>query len=495
MAKSNSRIRQGANRDSSTRLKVKESKVAKSQINTEPQLCQKRFYEECPSSAITDTVFTAGVTGFNFWEVNESDLNGSKQFSSGRVELKIRDRFDLEDFAEIAYQAKEVIAGQFGEKTLKMHYALAAIAFRQPDARQEKIKVSGSRLLADFGEDNKNKFYISKQQQNEDGNLTRYLSKEEKLKEIAHHAYLLKRLEVCVSEWKVPSKRIFSVKLSNLWDITEIEKTTQKNFDGTETVTDVIITYQPGAWYEKFASGEYLREFGYITSEALKLDPYREKMALRIAYFALFGLQQHKSGRYQVETLLKRIGYEDEIETARDNRVIASNLKRSFDRGLKVLNSFQYPYRFDYDTDTPEWVLPNSKQRKPRGWFEFWLSCKGNLKQPELLPKRTLNSDPKTKLLTSLAAEIQSESNISVASARDSCIEIEQLQADKKIDFSGQISGKEFRTVRLAKGDSLRIAAKQLGISVGLLSQIENDRYYHVMQDSLKSKLVNYLFS
>jgi hypothetical protein len=474
--------------DSRGRSSNNKSKVAKPQVITEPQLCQKSFYEECPSSAITDTVFTASVYGLDFWEVNESSLDGSKLFSSGRVELKIRDRFDLEDFAEITYQAKEVIAYQFGEKTLKMHYALAAIAFRQPDARKKEIKVSGSKLLADFGEDCKNKSYISKQERDKDDCSTKYLSKEEKLKEIASHAYLLKRLEVCVREWQLYGKqnrKVFSVELSNLWDISGIKKITQKNLDGTETVTDVIITYRPGLWYNKFASGEYLREFGYITSEALKLDPYREKIALRIAYFALFGLQQHKSGRYKIQTLLERIGFEKEIESAKNDRVAALHLKRSFDRGLKTLSKFQYPYRFDYDADTPEWVASNSQQKKPKGWFEHWLSCKGTLIQPNLLPKRT-SKNFNSKTSKSLVVQIEPES---IFDELTPCRKIEQLPAN----VDRQITGKEIRDARTARGDSLRVAAKQLGISLGLMSQIENDRYHHKLQDSVKAKLIDYL--
>ncbi len=127
---------------------------------TEAQLCQNRFYEECPSSAITDTVYTAGVIGMDFWESKHNSLNGGKDFSSGRVELQIRDRFDLTDFAEVAYQTKEVIAHQFGEQTLKLHYALAAIAFRKPEAWKEEITVSASKLLADFGEEKRDSIYL-----------------------------------------------------------------------------------------------------------------------------------------------------------------------------------------------------------------------------------------------------------------------------------------------------------------------------------------------
>lgn len=452
--------------------------------STESRLCQDKVFAECPSSAIIDAVYTAGVTGMDFWTVNDTSLIGSKEFSAGRVELQIRDRFDLTDFAEIAYQAKEVIAQQFGEQTLKLHYALAAIAFRQPEAWNQKIKVSITKLLADFGEDSKKRQYIPKADREGDNQLTRYLPKEERLKQMAHHCYLLKRLEVWVREWRLRSKGIFTVERSHLWDIFAITEVIQKDLYGNDTLIDIEITFRPGLWFEKFAGNEYLREFGYITSEALKLDPYREKMALRLAYFALFALQQHKNGRYQIETLLNRIGYEKEVEEAKTDRVAASNLKRSFDRSLKTLLSFQYPYRFDYDPNVPEWTHPDSKIKKPQGWFELWLQLQGTLCQPEVLPKRKPQPE-KTESTTQTQVEATKP----------------ELKPDKKrksvnsnVKPSSPLTfGQQIREARLSKGESLRAMAKQLNISASRLSQIENDRYPHEVQPSLKAEILAYL--
>jgi DNA-binding XRE family transcriptional regulator len=452
--------------------------------STESRLCQDKFYEECPSSAITDAVYTAGVTGMDFWTQDETSLIGSKDFSSGRVELQIRDRFDLTDFAEIAYQAKEVIAQQFGEQTLKLHYALAALAFRQPEAWNQKIQVSVSKLLADFGEDSKKRQYIPKADREGDNQLNRYLSKEEKLKQMAHHCYLLKRLEVWVREWRLRSKGIFTVEHSHLWDIFAITEVIQKDLYGNDTLIDIEITFRPGLWFEKFAGNEYLREFGYITSEALKLDPYREKMALRLAYFALFALQQHKNGRYQIETLLKRIGYEKEVEEAKTNRVTALHLKRGFDRALKTLLSFQYPYRFDYDPDVPEWAHPDSKIKKPQGWFETWLQLQGTLCQPEVLPKRK----PKPEKPESTGQTPGEAPKTAPKTDKKRKSVKSNVKPSPPLTF-----GQRLREARQAKGESLRAMAKQLNISASRLSQIENDRYPHELQPSLKAEILAYL--
>ena len=95
-----------------------------------------------------------------------------------------------------------------------------AIAFRKPEAWKEEIKVSVSKLLADFGEDRKKRRYIPKsERETNKKSSTRYLSKEERLRQIAHHVYLLKRLEVWVREWRIRSKGVFTIERSNLWEI------------------------------------------------------------------------------------------------------------------------------------------------------------------------------------------------------------------------------------------------------------------------------------
>jgi DNA-binding XRE family transcriptional regulator len=241
------------------------------------------------------------------------------------------------------------------------------------------------------------------------------------------------------------------------------------------TLIDIEITYRPGKWFEKFAGHEYLREFGYITSEALKLDSYQEKMALRLAYFALFALQQHKSGRYQIETLLTRIGYKNDIETAKRNGVTASNLKRSFDRGLKTLGNFEYPYLFDYEPDVPDWAHPNSQVKKPNHWFETWLQLNGTLRQPEALPKHPLEPKPEQpqppKRPARKRKSVQPAANLT-----------------EPIAF-----GQWVREARKALGESLRTMAKELEISASLLSQIENGCYRHTIKPSLKTQIIRHL--
>ena len=437
---------------------------------TEPQMFRTKFYEKYPSNAITNTIYTAGVTGRDIWEVSEKKLNAGKDFSKGHVKLQIRDRFDISDFEEIAYQAKEVIAQQFGEETLKLHYALAAIAFRKEAPWDDEITISLSKVLVDFGNNNKKNRYIPKFSSKEFSQLDPYISKEERLKQLAHQVRLLKRIEVWVPEWRATKKRVLTVEMSNLWDIFSIKEVTQLFTDGKHKIIDIEITYKPGLWFRKFVDSERKRGFGFITSEALKLDPIHDRMALRLAYFAVFALRQQKSCQFQIGRLLKCMGYGDEIAAAKTDPSAAWSLERSFKRGLKTLANFQHPYFFEFDPDAPEWAKPGSKTRKkPNGWFEIWLELPGTLHQPDTLPVRKDALTEPEKLLTRQTA------------SKSSAI------------FDPLVFGQQVRQARKQKGETLTAMAESLKISKTQLSQIENGRYPTTINPKAKAQILAYL--
>ena len=56
------------------------------------------------------------------------------------------------------------------------------------------------------------------------------------------------------------------------------------------------------------------------------------------------------------------------------------------------MKSFEHPYSFTYDLDVPQWVLPDSKIKKPKHWFDNWLGCSGTLQQPEITSEQLIES-------------------------------------------------------------------------------------------------------
>jgi DNA-binding XRE family transcriptional regulator len=159
------------------------------------------------------------------------------------------------------------------------------------------------------------------------------------------------------------------------------------------------------------------------------------------------------------------------LKRLRQTRSAASNLKRSFDRGLKTLLNFEYPYGFEYDPDAPEWVHPDSQVRKPNKWFETWLQLFGTLSEPEALPKRGSKSEQEQPKRSTKRKSAQSSLGIS-----------------DPLTF-----GQQVRMARKVTGKSLRAMAQQLEISPAQLSQIENGRYPHPLKPCLKARIAQYL--
>lgn len=303
--------------------------------------------------------------------------------------------------------------------------------------------------------------YVPKRDRQESSKPNRYIPKEERLKQLAHQARLLKRIEVWIPKWK--SIKQFAVEMSNLWDIFSINEIIQLSATGESKLIDIEITYKPGIWFREFAGNENVRDFGYITNEVLKLDAGREAMAFRLAFFALSNTQERESTKYQIERLLKTIGYGDKVEAAKNNSQAAWSLRRSFDRALKTLGNFQHPYRYELDPDAPEWARPDSNKKKPSRWFDTWLELEGTLYQPDTLPVRKNKAvEPYTGLTP--------------------------LTASKPAVF-----GQKIRQAREKRGETQTAMAKAIGISKSKLSQIENGRYPSAISSELESKILDYL--
>lgn len=442
------------------------SKLSQLQNNfsiTESRLCQGKGYEKFPSNEVTQTFYDAGVDTTKFWQLCGTSLKGLKTFSQGQIVLQIRDRFDINDFANLAYRAKEVIAQQLGEETLKLHCTLATIAFRKEEYWDNEITISVSKLLADFGENQRTTRYVAKSDRKELSKPNQYIPKSERLKQIVHQVRLLKRVEVWIPKWRSFKHKQIAVEMSNLWDIFCINEVTQLSATGETKLIDIEITYKPGIWFREFANNENIHDFGYITNEALKLDPVKEEMAFRLAYFALSKTQERESSKYKIKLLLKTIGYADKVEAAKNNSRAAWILKRSFDRGLKKLGKFQHPYRYEFDPDAPEWARPDSKVKKPSGWFDIWLELEGTLNSPDTLPVRKNKTVEPSTTLTPLTAS------------------------------KPAIFGQKIRQAREKRGETQTAMAKAIGISKSKLSQIENGRYPSTISSEVESKILDYL--
>ena len=107
-----------------------------------------------------------------------------------------------------------------------------------------------------------------------------------------------------------------------MWNVV-VDPRGQLNLEGkVEKPEEVYITVQPGLIFQSFLNKagsrlkEALYQFGYLAQDLLKIDPYHDELALRLAIHLTMDSRIHASGKYRVETLLKALLPHTDIDTA-----------------------------------------------------------------------------------------------------------------------------------------------------------------------------------
>src|SRR5207253_11031934 len=74
--------------------------------------------------------------------------------------------------------------------------------------------------------------------------------------------------------------------------------------------TEVFLTVRPGLWTEKFLNaagaraGTALRQFGYLAQATLRIDPYHQELAAKLAVY--LPLMSRLRSTYRVQSLLDK---------------------------------------------------------------------------------------------------------------------------------------------------------------------------------------------
>ncbi|MBD1835143.1 helix-turn-helix domain-containing protein [Cyanobacteria bacterium FACHB-472] len=346
----------------------------------------------------------------------------------------------------LPWDEAEQIIDKFGFTTAKLHLLFAAYAVQQEKPWESKFSLKASNLVKTLGWDrNHNKNQC------------------EKLLDIANTAYALDQL-VVESAWvdgiNKKGQPFGSNSVGRIWNVS-ISPYGQMNIEGkVEQPTEVYITVQPGLWTEEFLnragaiSKEALYQFGYISQEILKIDPYHDELALRLAIHLTLESSSHTSGNYQVRDLLEAVLPKPQINAARTNCKKAYNLKQQWDSALKLLMSLGW--QVDFDTTYPEWLQPGNKERNPRGYLDKLLTARITILPPDPIPKLlTAKTESKPLLLKSAT--------------------------------SFDLTGTQIRDARENKGWSQAKLAGWLGVSRSLVALIE--RGQRPISDKLKPKL------
>ena len=287
----------------------------------------------------------------------------------------------------LAWEAARQVIDLIGIDAAKLQLVFASHVFNRHHLFQSKFSLKATDIIKQIGWDKKHRLTVS-----------------EKLTELASIAFHLGRMLMQCTwvEGKPKGNKVdASVSISPLWVI-EVDARGQMNmFTGKVDAPDeVYITVSPGPWAGKWLNkmgvkaGIALHQFGWLATEILKIDPYHDELALKLAIHLTMvtriKVRDKNQYEHKVGTLLEAVELEARINAARQEKREAYNLKQRWDNALTLLMSMHWRVIFD-DATYPDWLRPDSQAEKPSDWKkekiidQLW-KAKLTIKPPEPIP-------------------------------------------------------------------------------------------------------------
>ena len=421
-------------------LGLKKDNVDKPIPNTESRLANAVV--PVPSFAAMGSASLAQIRK-DLWRKDDNGIAYFKHQAKGNpnnyIEHYISSPGDIE---VLPWEQAEQIIDKFGFNTVKLHLIFAAHTMKQPTPWSGKFSLKASDVIRYLGWDRRTDLPVH-----------------QKLSEIAKTAFVLDCLLV-KSVWIEGRNKKGGIDASTptgrMWNVV-VDPRGQLNTEGrVEKPEEVYITVQPGLIFYSFLNkaGSRLREalyqFGYLAQDILRIDPYHDELALRLAIHLTMDSRIHTSGTYRVETLLKHLLPHTLIDTARSDKRKGYDLKQRWDNALKLLMNLNWQIQFD--ETYPSWLQPGSKTKKPNEArkmkiIEWLFNAKITIKPPEPIPE----------LLASKAKPKQ------------------KAKKPKQISATG-ITSDQIRKGRNAKGWSQRKLAGWLGVTQTLVGYWEKGK-------------------
>jgi len=428
-----------ANSIPNTSITVRQSKLFKSQD-----------FEAIPTAALMFSSIDSQIKK-ELWKQNEDGIaylqHRAKGDSQNFIEHYIANPGDI---SMLPWDEALQIIDKFGFNSAKLHLIFAAYAMKQERPWESLFILNASDLIKDMGWDQRTD-----------------LPKHKKLSEIAKTAFALDCLLVKTVWIEGRNKKggiNASTPVGRMWNITVVPYG-QINLQGKiEEPLEVQLIIQPGAWTKLFLnragakSRDALYQFGYLAQQVLKIDPYHEELALRLAIYLTLDSRIRLDGNYKVQELLEIAFAKPIIDKAQLDFRRAYDLKQHWDSAIKLLLKLRWQIVFDPET-YPEWLKPDCKDKKPKGYLNKLLDAKLTIKPPAPIPE-LIASKAKPKI-EQLQSKVQPK--------------IEQLQPKAKPKQLQHISltGSQVKEARIAKGWTQTQLAGFLGVSQKLISLIE----------------------
>jgi len=278
----------------------------------------------------------------------------------------------------LAGEAAWQIVQQFGLPTAFLHLVFAAYATEQVEPWRGLFELRGSDLLRTLGLERRTD-----------------VPRAEKLREVAHQAHLLSSLGVWVV-WR-ESARDLSVQMSRMWEVA-LDIRGPVDPDRVLAPTEVFLTVRPGLWTEKFLNaagaraGTALRQFGYLAQATLRIDPYHQELAAKLAVYLTLMIRLRST--YRVQSLLETLEPAAVLQEAAADFRRRYAYKRRWDEALLTLHDQGWRFTFHDDTYPvvlrPDWALPTDTRvhlrRLPNNYWQQLLAATLTFIPPAPLP-------------------------------------------------------------------------------------------------------------
>jgi len=299
----------------------------------------------------------------------------------------------------LPWEAAEQIINKFGFDTVKLQLIFAARTMDEHEPWNSTFTLRATDIIQLLGWDKNHSTSLP-----------------EKRNAIASTAYALSCLLV-KSVW-IEGRGNRTVDASTptgrMWDVLidphgQIDWVTGK----IERPDEVYVTVSPGLWTKHFLNRAgskakaALHQFGYLAKDILRIDPYHNEIALRLAIQltldARVRIRNQNPYDYRVLNLLEEVLPKTEIEKALQDKHRARDLKNRWNKALKLLISLGWQIEFD-PVSYPDWLQPGSTAPKPDNWrklkiierlFQAKLTIKPPHPIPSLLAKITEPKQPK----------------------------------------------------------------------------------------------------
>ncbi|HEY9748594.1 MAG TPA: helix-turn-helix transcriptional regulator [Allocoleopsis sp.] len=290
------------------------------------------------------------------------------------------------------------IIQQFGPEAAYVLLIFSSYATDSEQPWEQQIRLRGTDLIELFGWDKRTDITLS-----------------QKLKKVGHLVELVCSLSVLISNINVGANR-YNVARGPMWLLEELEYVGQLaltvdaeqpgslQYEAGEP-DELYIKVRPGSWTEKFLntkdfSGgkQALCQYGYLAKSTLQINPYRQRLASKLAILLTIMSRIRPDGRYEVGMLLERLEPKDLMMALQTNKQRRNTLISQWNSALLTLHELGWQIEFDPETYPdcirPAWGMSsNSKQSKlrPRNWLSIWLKA-GITIQPTILIQEKLRA-------------------------------------------------------------------------------------------------------